>query len=33
MAAGNWKESADEMADVIVGKINDRMRDAAIALD
>jgi TP901 family phage tail tape measure protein len=33
MAAGNWKESADEMADVIVGKINDRMRDAAIALE
>lgn len=33
MAAGNWKESADEIADVVVGKINDRMRDAAIALD
>lgn len=33
MAAGNWKESADEIADVVVGKINDRMRDAAIALE
>ncbi|MCI2229585.1 phage tail tape measure protein [Polaribacter sp. MSW13] len=33
MAAGNWKESADEIADVVVGKINDRLRDAAIALE
>jgi TP901 family phage tail tape measure protein len=33
MAAGNWKESADEIANVVVGKINDRMRDAAIALE
>ena len=33
MAAGNWKESADEIADVVVGKINDRMRDAVIALE
>lgn len=33
MSAGNWKEKADEIADVVVGKINDRMRDATIALE
>lgn len=33
MQAGNWREKADEIADVVVGKINDRMRDATIALE
>ena len=33
MQAGNWKDSADEIVDVIVGKINDRMRDAVIAIE
>ncbi len=33
MNAGNWREKADEIADVVVGKINDRMRDATIALE
>lgn len=33
MAAGNWREKADEIADVVVGKINDRMRDAVISLE
>lgn len=30
---GNWKNKADEIADTVIGKINDRMRDAVIALD
>jgi hypothetical protein len=33
MQAGNWREKADEIVDVVVGKINDRMRDSVIALD
>ena len=33
MAAGNWKDKADEVADVVVGKIVDRMRDSTIALE
>lgn len=33
MQAGNWREKANEIAEVVVGKINDRMRDATIALE
>ena len=33
MSPGNWREKADEIADVVVGKINDRLRDATIALE
>lgn len=33
MQAGNWREKADEIAEVVVGKINDRLRDATIALE
>ena len=29
---GDWREGIDEIADRVVGKINDRMRDSAIAL-
>lgn len=30
MAAGNWKESLDEIADEVVGKINDGLKDGLI---
>jgi len=33
MQPGNWRESVEEVVDVVVGKINDRLRDAVIALD
>lgn len=33
MAPGNWKDKIDDIADQVVGKINDRMRDATIALE
>jgi len=33
MSPGNWRDKIDDIADQVVGKINDRMRDATIALD
>jgi TP901 family phage tail tape measure protein len=33
MAPGNWKDKIEDIADQVVGKINDRMRDATIVLD
>jgi TP901 family phage tail tape measure protein len=33
MAAGNWRESTDEIVNVVVGKITDRMRDSVVALE
>lgn len=33
LSPGNWKGKVDELADEIVGKINDRLRDGAIALN
>lgn len=33
MAAGKWREQVDEIANQVVGKINDRLRDSVIALE
>lgn len=33
LSPGNWKGKVDELADEIVGRINDRLRDGAIALN
>lgn len=33
MQAGNWRESAEDVADFVIGKINDRLRDAVIAVE
>lgn len=33
MAAGNWKGQVEDIANELVGKINDRLRDGAIALN
>ena len=32
LAPGNWKNDIDKIADDIVGRINDRLRDGAISL-
>lgn len=33
MSPGNWKDKIEDIADQVVGKINDRMRDSVIALE
>lgn len=33
MQAGNWRDNVKEIAEVVVGEINDRMRDSVIALE
>lgn len=33
LSPGNWEGKIDKVAEMVVGKINDRMRDAAIALE
>lgn len=33
MSPGNWRDKLDDIADQVVGKINDRMRDSVIALE
>jgi hypothetical protein len=33
MAAGKWREQVDEIANQVVGRINDRLRDSVIALE
>ena len=33
MQAGNWRESAEDVADFVIGKINNRLRDAVIAIE
>ncbi|KQC30177.1 phage tail tape measure protein [Flagellimonas eckloniae] len=33
LSPGNWKGKVDEMAEQIIGKVNDRLRDGAIAFD
>jgi len=33
LSPGNWRDKVEDIADQVVGKINDRMRDATIALD
>ena len=33
MSPGNWKDKIEDIADQVVGAINDRMRDSVIALD